>query len=107
MSLGTVTRVASSITTVTLLAANSNRLTAIIVNDSSSVLYVKMGTGASATDYTYKMAAGETRELPVPSPSPTPRRTGTLVYSPPVGYTGVLTGVWVTANGAAQITELV
>lgn len=86
----TLANVASSITSVTLLAANANRLGAVIVNDSTSVLYVKYGSAAAATDFTYLVAAGATLEL----------LRGVI-------YTGIITGIWVTANGFARVTQLV
>lgn len=80
------TRVTSSATAVTLLAANSSRNQATIYNESTSTLYVKFGSGASATDYT----------LPV---------TGSGYYELPVRYVGIITGIWTIANGFAQVTE--
>lgn len=84
----TVTSVASSATSVTLLAANANRLGAVIVNDSTQILFVKFGT--SATNASYTTAVPITRG----------------VYEVPFGYTGIITGVWVSANGNARVTEL-
>jgi hypothetical protein len=83
-----VTSVASSATVVTLLALNTSRRTAIIVNDSTSILYIKFGSGASLTSYTYR----------IPS-------YGTIEIDDPV-YTGIVTGIWSSANGSARITEL-
>lgn len=83
-----LSNVASSATSVTLLSANAARKQAIIVNDSTQVLYVKFGTTASATSYTYKLAAGDTLELPRPI------------------YTGRIDGIWASANGNARVTEI-
>ena len=84
-----VTAVADNAASVTLLAANANRLGASIENDSSAVLYVKFGTTASATDYTVRMVQY-------------------AYYEVPFGYTGRIDGIWATdpADGAARITEL-
>jgi hypothetical protein len=60
----------------------------IVKNDSSALLYVKFGTGASATSYTQDVVAGATYELPRPV------------------YPGVVEGIWVAANGAARCTEV-
>lgn len=79
-------RVTSSATAVTLLAANGSRNQATIYNESTQVLYVKFGTGASATDYTLPIAGGG-------------------YYEFPVRYLGVVTGIWVSADGFAQMTE--
>lgn len=82
----TTSRVASSATTVDLLAMKTTRNQASVYNESTAVLYIKFGTGASATDYTLPIAGGGYYELPV-------------------RYTGIVTGVWATANGFAQMTE--
>ncbi len=83
----TIAQVASSATTTTLKALNASRKMLIIVNDSTQILYVKMGATASTTSYSFKLSAGETLELPRPM------------------YTGVVDGIWATANGNAYVTE--
>lgn len=83
----TVTQVASSASSVTLQAANAARKGLIIVNDSTSLLYVKFGAGASSTSYSLQLAAGQTYEAPTNI------------------YTGLVAGIWVTANGNGYITE--
>ena len=83
----TLSNVSSSATNVTVLAANTARLGASVVNDSTQVLYLKMGTTASTTSYTVKLAAG-------------------AYYEVPFGYTGILDGLWASANGSARVTEL-
>lgn len=87
----TPTNVASSATSVTLLPANLNRKGASIFNDSTSVLYLLQGGNgtASITNYTLQIAAGGFYALP-----------------PPYIYTGLITGIWSAANGAARVTEL-
>lgn len=84
-----VTSVAASATAVTLLAANSRRVSFIVFNDSSAILYVKFGSGATATDYSVKLTAGQ-------------------MYEPPANavYIGLITGVWASATGDARLTEL-
>ena len=86
----TLSNVSASVTSVTLLAGNASRRRVVIVNDSTSKLYVKFGATASASSYTYLLAAGDTYESPVLDK-----------------YTGVIDGIWVSANGAARITECV
>lgn len=86
----TTDRVPSSATVVTLLTMNPLRNQAIIYNESTQTLKIKLGSGASATDYTLPIAGG------------TP--TGGY-YELPVRYTGIITGIWDLANGFAQITE--
>lgn len=80
-------RVASSVTVVTLLAANTSRRSAAIFNESTAILYVKHGATATITDYTLQIPALGYYELPFPL------------------YRGIITGLWASANGAAQITE--
>lgn len=88
-SAASVTSVADTASSTTLLASNASRRGATIFNDSSEILYVKFGATASATDYTIKMAAGSYFEFPVPC------------------YTGVVDGIWANnSTGAAKLTEL-
>lgn len=79
--------VASSATSVTVLASNASRKGAIIFNDSTKILYMKFGTTASATDFTVKMMPGDYYEIPF-------------------GFTGRLDGLWASVNGNARVTEL-
>src|ERR1019366_9147686 len=87
----TSSNVASSATNVELLAANAARKGATIYNDSTQVLYVKLGTTASTSSYAVQLAAA-----------------GNLgsYYEIPFGYTGEIDGVWASANGNARIVEL-
>lgn len=86
---GTVTSVADSASSQTLLAANTSRKGCIIHNDSTVVLYIKFGTTASATSFTVRL---------VPQ--------GSYEMSGPI-YTGIITGIWASdASGAARVTEL-
>ena len=82
-----VTSVASSAASVTILAANANRKGAMITNDSTANLYLKLGAVASTTSYTTKLIPGAYYEVP-----------------PPV-YTGVIDGIWDAVNGNARVTE--
>lgn len=85
----TTSQVADSSSSVQLLAANTSRLGATIWNDSTAILYVKLGTTASATDYTVQIVTG-------------------AYYEVPFGYRGRIDGIWATdpGTGAARITEL-
>lgn len=59
----TVSRVSVNPTTaVTLAAANSNRQKVLIHNETGT-LYVKLGSTASATDYTYRLTANTSLEI--------------------------------------------
>ena len=83
------TSVNASTTQVTLLAANANRKGATIYNDSTlNALKVSLGPTASATSFTVVIASSG-------------------YYEVPFGYTGVITGIFATAIGAARITEVV
>lgn len=87
-SLGTVTTVAASASSVTLKALNGSRLGLLVYNDSTANLYLKLGATASTTSFTVKVAAAAVYELPAPV------------------YTGVVDGVWDSATGNARVTEL-
>jgi hypothetical protein len=86
-STGTVTSVASSAVSVTLLAANTARRGATIYNDSTRTLYAKLAAVASTVSYTLQIGAGGYFEVPA-------------------GYTGIIDGIWPIVNGNARITEL-
>lgn len=83
----TQTSVAGSATSVSLLAANASRKGATVYNDSSAILYLKLGATASTTSYTLQMAANG-------------------YYEVPFGYVGAIDGIWASATGNARITEL-
>lgn len=82
-----VTSVAGSASSVTLLVSNANRLGATVYNDSTAILYVKLGATASTTSFTLKVFPEGYVEIPA--------------Y-----YTGVIDGIWASATGSARITEL-
>lgn len=83
----TLTNVAGSVSSVTLLASNANRRGASLWNDSTSVCYVKFGSTASATSATVKLVAD-------------------AYYEVPFSYTGIITGIWVAATGSVRATEV-
>jgi hypothetical protein len=86
-SLATLSNATSSASNVTLIASNGARKGLTIFNDSTAILYVKFGTTASTTSFTVKMTGGAYYEMPTPV------------------YTGIVDGIWDSANGAARITE--
>jgi len=88
-SSSSITSVASSASSVSLLASNSSRKNATFFNDSTQILYLKLGATASTTSYTVQIAAGGYYELPL----------GRI-------YTGAIDGIWASANGNVRITEL-
>lgn len=69
-----------------LAAANRSRLGLLVYNDSSADLYLKFGSGASATDYSVKIGGGG-------------------YYEVPFEYDGIVTGAWASATGVARVTE--
>lgn len=83
----TLSNVADSATSVTLLAANANRNGATLYNDSSKACFVKFGTTASATSFTVKMLSD-------------------AYYEIPFYYTGIIDGIWAAnSSGSMRITE--
>lgn len=86
-STGATARQATSTAVATLKVANAARKGLTVYNESAAVLYVKLGTGAAATDYTYAMPASG-------------------YYEVPYGYTGAVTGILASGTGNAQVTEL-
>lgn len=83
----TVTSVAGSATNVTLLAANAARRGAAVFNDSTAILYLKLGATASSTSHTVQVAAS-------------------AYYEVPFDYTGIVDGLWASATGSARVTEV-
>lgn len=87
-----VTRIAASVTAVTLLASVKERYGFFIENDSGADCYVKYGTGAAfvavgdaGNSYTAHLVPGGSLESDT--------------------YCGIVTAVWTSASGAAQVTE--
>ena len=85
--------VSSSASNVTLVAARKGRLGCLIYNDSTQVLYLKYGATATTDSFTVVLPAGST---------PTPD----ALHRVEAGYTGIIDGIWASANGKARITEL-
>jgi hypothetical protein len=83
----TVTLVTASVTVVTLAAANANRRGLMLFYNGNKNVYVKFGTAASITDFSFRMSANS-------------------YYEVPFEYTGILTGIWDNAAGAISVTEV-
>lgn len=83
----TITNVAASLSAVTVLAANANRVGATIYGDSTGTLYLKFGAGATSTSFTVQIK-------------------GDGYYEVPYFYTGIITGAWTNTNGSARVTEV-
>lgn len=82
----TLTSVSGSITSVTLLASNSSRKSFVVFNDSTAILYVACAASASTTAFTQKLQPGSS-------------------YTADIDYTGIITGIFSSATGAARMTE--
>lgn len=82
-----LSNVASSATTVLLAGARANRRGFIVVNDSTTILFIAYAATASATAFTYKLSPGSTWEMPKPA------------------FSGQISGIWDSVNGNARITD--
>jgi len=82
----TPTSVAASITSVSLLGANSARKGSTIWNNSTANLYVELGATASTSAFTARVGAGGYYEIPF-------------------AYTGEISGIWDAANGSALVRD--
>ncbi len=86
---GTKSSVASSASSVTILASNTSRKGAMIYNDSTQILYLDLSGGtASSSSYSVQIPPSGFFELPGPTV-----------------YNGAITGIWASANGSARVTE--
>ena len=81
------TSVGGSASSVTLLAANANRVAYSVYNDSTAILYLleDNSAAASSSNYTWQIAPG-----------------GGWINDE---YTGKVVGIWASATGNARITE--
>ncbi len=91
---GVVTSVPGNLSSVTILAANANRLGAVIYNRSNSRLFLLVAdTPAAAT-----LLAGGYTDVLDPNGEP--------FVIPNGGYTGIIRGIWqASVSGFANITE--
>lgn len=84
-ALATVSTVAVSTTVATLSASNAAK-TKVVVHNETGTLYVKLGSGATSADYSYRLTANTTLEID--------------------GYTGIVTGIKQSGSTNAQVTEV-
>lgn len=84
---GAFTAVPAAVNAPALLAANSARKAATIINNSTATLSISLGSDATANHYTVQLGNGD-------------------YYEVPGKFTGVVSGIWSAANGNAFITEL-
>lgn len=85
-STGTPASVSSSATSVTLLASNGSRKGYLIFNDSTQVLYVTFSGTSTTSLYSVKLYPN-------------------ACCSSDLDYTGIISGIWASANGSAKVTE--
>lgn len=88
LSSDTHSSVNSSTSSVTLIAANTIRKSLTIFNNSTATLYVCFGTTATQASAKFPLTAGGFYEMPFNQV-----------------YTGVISGIWTSANGNASIYE--
>jgi hypothetical protein len=86
-TVSTVTSVAAAVADTSLFVLNANRMGAAVTNDSTALLYLKLGTGASPTSHTVQIPRGGYYEIPF-------------------GYLGPVNGYWTAATGSARCTEV-
>lgn len=79
--------VASSASNVVLLPSNTLRLGATVFNDSTAILYIKLGATATTSDFTTKMLPG-------------------TYYEIPFGYLGEIDGIWANGTGISGFARL-
>jgi hypothetical protein len=86
---GTQSSVAGSASSVTILAANANRLSYGVFNDSTAILYILNAAGTAST------SVFSAQVFP------------NSYYEPPanVDYTGIVKGIWASATGSGRVTE--
>jgi hypothetical protein len=86
-SSGSSSFINASVTNVNLLSINTNRRGATFYNESTSTLYLLLGTTASVTKYTVQIITN-------------------AYYEVPYGYTGNIDGIWTNTVGSVRITEI-
>ncbi len=77
----------TSSTSQMILAANANRQGAIVFNEGGALMYVLLGSPATASFYSYQMASLSTLELPF-------------------GYVGAVSGICASGTAQPMATEL-
>lgn len=82
----TTANVGASAASVTVLAANANRMRAWLYNDSTSNCYIKYGAAASNASFTKLLLPNE--------------------FFTVDGYTGIIDAIWAVAAGNMRVTEV-
>jgi len=82
-------QVASGTSSVTILAANGERVGGIIANTDTNALYLRLD-GGTVTSANYSVMLAQNAEFQIP-----------------LGFTGLITGIWAgDGSGNANVTEL-
>jgi hypothetical protein len=84
-TLATVTSVSVSTTVATLSTSNASKTSVIVFNEAGT-LFVKLGSGATSTSYSYRLTANTALEI--------------------TGYAGIVTGIKASGTTAALVTEV-
>jgi hypothetical protein len=94
--LATCTSIASSATTVTILAENIKRKGLLIRNQSTSDMFIKFGTGCDFITGNFSIGLVKSSST-----------TGSTEYRMETQgiYAGIITGHWYAANGYCTVTE--
>jgi hypothetical protein len=80
-------KVSASTVSILLIAENHNRRGVTIHNDSTAVLYIKLGEEATTSEFTDILLDGD-------------------YYETPYGFSGPVYGIWSSATGQALLTEI-
>lgn len=86
-TVGTLSNIAGSAASVTLLTSNAARKGFSIFNDSTAILKVSFSATASATSFSFLLQPN-------------------AFFENSALYTGIVTGIWAAAAGSARVTEL-
>lgn len=84
----TITSISSSTSSQTVLASNGNRKGFLLFNDSTQSCYVSFASTSSTSTFTMLLISGMTYQ------------------NEAIIYTGVISAIWSSANGALRVTEL-
>lgn len=84
-SVATITSVSVSPTVATLSASNPAK-TKVIIHNETGTLFVKLGSAASSSSYSYRLVANTVLEV--------------------TGYTGIITGTKASGTTSAHVTEV-
>lgn len=85
----TVSSVTAAASNTTVLASNASRRQAVLYNDCDKAVYVKFGSTATSTSFSYRLLPAQTLEIPLPC------------------YTGIIDAIWdASPTGAMRVTEV-